>query len=143
MEGKSLTLIAMLKCHMEYMGNNTSTKSVLFVQLQEISLVFLMVILNNITINTICFHLMKLVNKIGVITHSGVYHSLIRTRMCAYQRVRKFSFLENFAYVLNEWCPYLCVLILYFFIILRCHMVYFWYCQTCHNSSAKSFSLKT
>ena len=71
MEGKSLTLIAMLKCHMEYMGNNTSTKSVLFVQLQEISLVFLMVILNNITISTICFHLMKLVNKIGVITHSG------------------------------------------------------------------------
>ena len=50
------------------MGINSSTKSILFVQLEEISLVFLMVILNKVNIDiTTCFHLMKLVNKIGVI----------------------------------------------------------------------------
>ena len=32
-----------------------------------------------------------------------ISHPLIRTRTCAYQRVRNVSFSENCAYVLNEW----------------------------------------
>ena len=33
----------------------------------------------------------------------SAYETLTRTRTCAYQGVRNVSFLENFAYVLNEW----------------------------------------
>ena len=31
------------------------------------------------------------------------FYRLVRTRSCAYQGVRNFSFSENFAYVINEW----------------------------------------
>ena len=42
-------------------------------------------------------------------TLSEKHTFLIRTRLCSYQRVRNVSFLENFAYVLNEWTQY-CIL---------------------------------
>ena len=36
-------------------------------------------------------------------TRTDISYPLIRTNTCAYQRRRNLSFLENFAYVLNEW----------------------------------------
>ena len=52
-----------------------------------------------------------MINKkaIGVIhlvrtqNFSKSYYPLIRTRMCAYQKVRNVSFSKNFVYVLNGW----------------------------------------
>ena len=40
---------------------------------------------------------------------------LIRTPMCAYQRVRNVSFSENFAYVLNEWFLKICAMVSSFY----------------------------
>ena len=39
----------------------------------------------------------------------NISYPLIRTRTCAYQGVKNFSFLEKCAYVLNKWFPFLAI----------------------------------
>ena len=47
-------------------------------------------------------------SKFAKLSEKLTLYLLIRTHMCAYQRVRKVSFSENFPNLLNEWSPLLC-----------------------------------
>ena len=59
------------------------------------------------TIDSELWHLISKVSFIQYVRRifrkTNISYPLIRTRTCAYQGVRNVSFLESFAYVLNEW----------------------------------------
>ena len=56
------------------------------------------------TVHSVTLGIIHLVRK-QKFPKTNISNPLIHIRTCAYQGVRIVSFSENFAHVLNEWCP--------------------------------------